>query len=72
MRSRDDRCGVDDDSAVVEFLASLQSDAAKRQLQQLQQQQPMSRPRDAAVIEQTVDDSLEQGVSIRIMPFLFP
>jgi len=59
---------VDDDSAVVEFLASLQSDAAKRQ----QQQQPMSRPRDAAVIEQTVDDSLEQGVSIRIMPFLFP
>jgi len=64
---------VDDDSAVVEFLASLQSDAAKRQLQQQQQQQqPMSRPRDAAVIEQTVDDSLEQGVSIRIMPFLFP
>jgi len=61
---------VDDDSAVVEFLASLQSDAAKRQQQQ--QQQPMSRPRDAAVIEQTVDDSLEQGVSIRIMPFLFP
>jgi len=60
---------VDDDSAVVEFLASLQSDAAKRQQQQ---QQPMSRPRDAAVIEQTVDDSLEQGVSIRIMPFLFP
>jgi len=63
---------VDDDSAVVEFLASLQSDAAKRQLQQLQQQQPMSRRRDAAVIEQTVDNSLEQGVSIRIMPFLFP
>ena len=63
---------MDDDSAVVEFLASLQSDAAKRQLQQQQQQQPMSRPRDAAVIEQMVDDSLEQGVSICIMPFLFP